>query len=296
MSTAERLTEVYGKSREIAFDNHSKFIFFSDCHRGNGSWADNFASNRNLFNHALEYYYARGFTYIEVGDGDELWENRSMSEIIQTHEDTFRIMHKFYQDGRLYMIFGNHDASKSGPKYRNSRFYRYYSYRSEKYETLFSNPEVHEGLVLKHTPTNREILVVHGHQGDLINDRLWRLARFLVRYVWNPLEMIGIKNPTSPAKNHTRKGAVERNISNWVKANKKMIITGHTHRPMFPKADDAPYFNAGCCVHPNFITGIEIQKGEISLICWSITTNSEGMLQVTRKIIAGPEKLEKFLG
>jgi len=26
---------------------------------------------------ALEHYYAQGFTYIEIGDGDELYENKS---------------------------------------------------------------------------------------------------------------------------------------------------------------------------------------------------------------------------
>ena len=295
MSTAKRLTTVYKKSKVIPFDNNSKIIFFSDCHRGNGSWADNFISNKNLFNHALNYYYDRGFTYIEVGDGDELWENRSMAEIIQSHEDTFRIMHKFHLDNRLYMIYGNHDAAKSGPKYRRSRFYRYYSYRDKEYVNLFENPEVHEGLVLKHTPTNKDILVVHGHQGDLINDRLWRLARFLVRYVWKPLETIGIKNPTSPARNHTRKGTIERNIINWVKSNQRMVIAGHTHRPMFPRDGDAPYFNAGCCVHPNFITGIEIQEGEIALISWFVATDHYGVLRVTREVVAGPEKLENFL-
>ena len=32
------------------------------------------------------------FTYIELGDGDELWENRSMKQIIEAHGDVFSLL------------------------------------------------------------------------------------------------------------------------------------------------------------------------------------------------------------
>ena len=50
----------------------------SDCHRGQGTEGDNFLKNQNLFLGALEYYNHRGFIYIELGDGDELCENRKI--------------------------------------------------------------------------------------------------------------------------------------------------------------------------------------------------------------------------
>lgn len=34
---------------------------------------------------ALRYYNKRAFTYLELGDGDELWENRSIERIRQMH-------------------------------------------------------------------------------------------------------------------------------------------------------------------------------------------------------------------
>jgi hypothetical protein len=43
MSVASRLSEVLESSEEISFDNFSKFILFGDCHRGDNSWADDFA-------------------------------------------------------------------------------------------------------------------------------------------------------------------------------------------------------------------------------------------------------------
>jgi hypothetical protein len=51
--TNKRLKEVYENAKKITFDNSDKFILFSDCHRGDGSWADDFAHNENVFFHAL---------------------------------------------------------------------------------------------------------------------------------------------------------------------------------------------------------------------------------------------------
>ncbi len=72
MSSSKRLTEVFESSEKIKLDDTSRFILFSDCHRGDNSWADDFAHNQNIYFHALTRYYDEGFTYIEIGDGDEL--------------------------------------------------------------------------------------------------------------------------------------------------------------------------------------------------------------------------------
>ena len=49
---------------------------------------------------ALNYY--KGFTYIEVGDGDELWENRSFSAIVETYRDIFLLLAKYYKE-KVYL-------------------------------------------------------------------------------------------------------------------------------------------------------------------------------------------------
>ena len=84
----------------------------SDCHRGDGSWADDFSKNQNIYFAALTHYYNENYTYIEIGDGDELWENKKLSDIIQVHSDVFWLLSKFYNEDRLYLIFGNHDMVK----------------------------------------------------------------------------------------------------------------------------------------------------------------------------------------
>ena len=52
----------------------SRFVVFSDAHRGDGTGADDFAANSLIFKCALDYYLAKGFTLIELGDAEELRE------------------------------------------------------------------------------------------------------------------------------------------------------------------------------------------------------------------------------
>jgi hypothetical protein len=89
MEKLDLVTSIFNSSKQIPFDDSSKFILMSDCHRGNGSWTDNFLKNRNIFIGALTHYYNNNYTYIELGDGDELWENTQLSDIMSVHKDTF---------------------------------------------------------------------------------------------------------------------------------------------------------------------------------------------------------------
>ncbi|MCY6483373.1 metallophosphoesterase [Clostridium aestuarii] len=294
MSTFKRLTQVFKSSKEIVIDDSAKIVLISDCHRGNSSWADNFAHNRNVFYAALKYYYNNDFIYIELGDGDELWENRKFFDIKEAHSDVFKLMRKFYIKKRLYMIWGNHDVVKKSKKFVRKNLY-YYNESKKKYESLFENIEVHEGIILRYKGTENKIFAVHGHQGDFINDTFWWLSRFLIRYIWRPLELyFGFKDPTSASKNYKRKKITERKIIKWIKANNQMVIAGHTHRPMFPEPGQTPYFNDGSCVHPHCITGIEIVNDKIMLVEWSIKTKDDGTLYIDRDIIEGPLKLQGF--
>jgi len=67
-SVARRLDEVAAAAVEVPIDDASRVIVFSDIHRGDNSWADDFAHNQTLFFFALGHYHERGFTYIELGD------------------------------------------------------------------------------------------------------------------------------------------------------------------------------------------------------------------------------------
>jgi len=295
MNNLIRITKVFETAQQIPFDDSSRIILMSDVHRGDGGWADDFAKNQNLYFAALTHYYHENYTYIEIGDGDELWKNKKLSDVIYVHSHIFWLLAKFFKEDRFYSIFGNHDMVKRDNKFVQNNMYQYFDERQKKYLPLFKNIKVHEGLVLRHTVTEQKILLIHGHQVSLLDYELWRLSRFLVRYLWRPLESFGVNDPTSTAKSYNKKNAVEKQLIEWVTKENHMLIAGHTHRPRFPEVAEPQYFNDGSSVHPRCITGIEITDGNITLVKWDIKTKLDGTMFIGREILAGPRALKDYL-
>lgn len=296
MKTSSRLDDVFRRAFPVPFDDESRFIFFSDVHRGDDSLSDEFGRNRAIYDHALDYYYNKGCTYVELGDGDELLEHPKFEHIHSAHVSTFALLKRFYDDGRFIMIFGNHDMQLSDPAYVKKNLYFVYDEYSESYEPLFPGIEIHEALVFKHRVTGQEIFAVHGHQGDLLNDQLWRVSFFTIRYFWRFMHVIGVKYAASPARNRYKRHKVERNYSRWNLRHNITIICGHTHRPKFPKPDEPSYFNTGCCMHPRGITCLELIDGQITLAGWRMHSRADGILYVKRTILQGPEPISNFQG
>ncbi len=296
MSSQSRLDRAYKNAKVISFDDNSKFILFSDCHRGDNSFADDFANNRNIYFHALKHYYNEGFTYCELGDGDELWENLHFETILRAHKNVYGLLQKLYVENRLHMIWGNHDMVYRDAKRTKELLSSYFDPKLGKDVPLFPNIEYNEAIILKHNETRQEIFLLHGHQVDFMNYVGWRINRFLVRFLWRPLQVIGISDPTSPAKNYTEMIKVERRMKKWIANNKNQFtVIGHTHRPRFPEAGELALFNDGSCVHPRSITGIEIENGNITLIKWQIATTDDGTLRIIRLPLEGPQKLTDFI-
>lgn len=296
MSTESRLNEVYQQAERYDLDGNTKIVCMSDCHRGVGNHGDNFLANQNLFFAALNYYYERCFIYMELGDGDELWENRSLKRIVEIHSDSFWIMSQFFREGRFHMLFGNHDRKKQDDSYLNGHCGQYYCDSQDQFCELLNGIKAQEGIVLEDKDTGHQILLVHGHQGDLLNDTLWKLARFLVRYVWRSLEMFGVYDPTDAGRNYKQKKKTEKKLAHWAGKNQIMVIAGHTHRPVLPSLGESLYLNDGSCVHPRCITAMEIENKEVTLVKWSVMVRHGRMLSVEREILEGPVALEKFWG
>jgi UDP-2,3-diacylglucosamine pyrophosphatase LpxH len=296
LSSKKRLSKAYRNAKILDFDNDSKFILFSDCHRGDNSFADDFANNRNIYFHALKHYYSEGFQYCELGDGDELWENIKFENILNAHKNVYMLMKLFHKDDRLHMIFGNHDMVYSNPNYVKKHLFTYFDAKTGQDTELFKNITYYEGIVLKHCDSGQEVFLTHGHQADWWNYIFWRWSRFMVRVLWKPLNVMGIADPTSPAKNYKELIKVERRTKKWIAENNNLItIVGHTHRPRFPEPGDIAFFNDGSCVHPRSITGIEIENGAISLIKWHIATREDGTLQIVKTLLEGPCKLSEYI-
>ena len=286
LSAPQRLTEVLERARTVGFDDTSRLVFFSDCHRGDNSRADAFAVNEALFLHALEHYYRAGFTYVEVGDGDELWQNQSLRPVRCTHGQTYDLLHAFDHRNRLHMLLGNHDIQHP------------YQARVNKDGIV-----AEEGLILQHTKSGRRIFAVHGHQADLRSDRLLPLAKFVVRHLWRPTLILGWAKGTLWMDDLHRQSRLERyivsriqagklrieqRIADWERDNRQIVVCGHTHRPASAQSGPIPYFNTGSCVMPGQITGIEIQNGIISSIRWSLNGG------VKRECMSAPQPLSTF--
>ena len=311
MGYYSRLSKSFEGALRLPLTDRSKYVLISDCHRGTGSNNDNFLRNQNLYFAALQHYYKAGYTYIELGDGDELWENRSMKQIMEAHGNIFWLLSRFQEQERLYMLYGNHDMVKKNAKYTKKCCNTCQCHPAD-----YPNPDApsaypslsgltfYPAIILenhlscgRNCPTGytnppMDLYLTHGHQTDLFNSTFWRLSRFLVRYLWKPLERFGVLDPTSAAKNYTRKHKAEERLHHWAEQENHILITGHTHRPTLSEQDKY-YYNSGSCVHPRCITCLEIERRHILLVKWTLAAKPDMTLYVSREVIAGPVWLDR---
>ena len=287
MSTEKRITEALEGALHLPLTPQSRYILMSDCHRGTGNANDNFLKNEYLYLAALQYYFAGNFTYIELGDGDELWENRSLCRIKEAHTESFSLLADFYRAGRLYMLYGNHDIQKKQPSFVQKHLQTCYCGQKLCEIPLFPGMPFYSGIILESGPGQQKICLTHGHQADFLNSTLWKLSRFLVRYLWKPLEGLGIPDPTSAARNNILKKKSEQRLSRWASEHQCLLITGHTHHHI-AGTPGCSYLNTGSCVSPYGITGIEVSGLTLTLVKWGLHTRKDQSLQVARQVLGEP--------
>jgi UDP-2,3-diacylglucosamine pyrophosphatase LpxH len=287
-SIEDRIEKMANNAYQVEFDDSSRFVFFSDCHRGDNGGTDAFSKNEPLFLSALKHYADNGFTYVEVGDGDELWQNPQFDRIYQAHASTFDLLHRLAKENQLYMLFGNHDIQC----------------RHTKYMKKDGLPD-RECLKLKYTKSSQSILVFHGHQTDPLSDVYAAFSRFAVRSIWRQLLRFNLARDISYHNGQERhsgiiqyivdrvkltKSRIEERLASWAYRHHQMIICGHTHQPISAEYGHAPYFNTGSCVEPNLITGLEIIKGAVLQVRWV----SQGD-EAKREVVVPPRQLSQYL-
>lgn len=277
---SEGLDQVLLAAPEIPIDDHSKIILFSDTHRGDKSAADPFTPNEGLFLHALTHYYQQGFTYIELGDGDDLWQSPNFSDIQHAYPQIFELLGRFQQDCRLHLILGNHElAGRPGQPWKKGELI------------------TEESLGLRYRPTRQLWLVAHGHQADPWCSPVNNLRQRVGQVVYNLVQLL---QSGQPAGYLSRLGPINQAIvcrleqwyrqwdkrqqkkltqqlAHWACHNRQAVICGHTHLPFFPASPQIPYFNTGCGFNPGYLTGLEIQHGWIGLVQWWV--NGRGTYQ-----------------
>jgi UDP-2,3-diacylglucosamine pyrophosphatase LpxH len=285
------------KTMQLVTTADSRFVVFSDAHRGDGTGADDFAANSLIFKCALDHYLAEGFTLIELGDAEDLWEIGHFDQIYITHTSIYRRLAAFHdsdpEKSRYIKIWGNHD--------------RYWKDNEASLRGLFPGIVVYEAALL-----DGHILLWHGHQADpSCSGARARLTKFLVGKLWTAAQRYGVRDPTRAANNPGRCDRIDETLHAWAtgglpdalvigdsapfsKGPEKRaqspitkidtIIAGHTHRPVYENLSltermyleshvgtrgirrkfhaDPAYYNTGSCVHPRCITGIEITPGQ----------------------------------
>lgn len=297
----------------LKFDSlASRFILFSDQHKGSGGWADDFDTNRGNYSAALEYYLKEGYTYINLGDCEELWENKPEA-VLQLYTRELELEAHFSTLDRYYKIYGNHDLL-------------WFDITAVKrfLQPIFGEKAVvYEGLVLQSTINNipLDIFLTHGHQGDIVSDSN-AFSKWLVGRFWVPVQRWLQLNVNTPARDFRLTDKHNRMMYQWTALNPgKVLITGHTHKPVFESMDHIQqlnkqlekaqlegnqpnisiykagiekkiheyqpgmdngnnrvkpsYYNTGCCCYSDGdITGIEIADGFIRLVRWSNKTGN----------------------
>ena len=289
----------FERIKHITMTPGMKLIVMSDMHRGDGSGADDFAQNSLIYRCALEYYFENDFTYIELGDAEELWENDNFEQIYITHTPVYDLLAKFHdpdpEKTRYIKAWGNHDL--------------YWKDHQDIYQALFPGMQICEAVLL-----NNAILMIHGHQADpMCSGPVAAVSQFFVNHIWADLQRGGVKDPTRAATNPGLCNEVDERLHKWATSNDRgiaAIIAGHTHRAVFEnlsltemrlqtlrfKGEDAAdlqarrdphYYNSGSCVHPLSITGLEIViDGEIQFGLVEWFCGAEGnMITVKKEIL-----------
>ena len=266
----------YVRTLEVNLDR-DKFIIFSDQHKGNKSWADDFNDSEKNYVAALEHYNSEGFHFINLGDSEELWKFKTL-DILPANEKSLAVECSFHPD-RYTKTFGNHDII-----WKDKFAVAFYL---KKYFT--PAPVIYEGIILKlaglQVPLN--VFLTHGHQGDLMSDNN-AVSTWIVAHIWMPMQRFLRINVNSASKDFSLKNFHNRMMYEWSSERSNLLlITGHTHSPVFASGryynhpnnkietfveNDAikpVYFNTGCCCFDDGdITGIEIAHGFIRLVKW----------------------------
>jgi predicted phosphodiesterase len=284
----------------------ARYVVFSDQHKGVRNGADDFLRCERAYNAALAYYFAAGHTLIELGDVEELWEERP-APVLDKYKHTLELSAKFHQARRYLRVYGNHDDNWSFEDQVARLLRPVYGADLKVYESI--------RLVDRKLGT---LWLTHGHQGTANSDRFSRLSRIPTRFLWRPLQRLFKFSLNSPATDWVLREKHNIALYSWALSRPNLVlIAGHTHRPVFraktlaaqieeelaaiaphevqriaelsaelewvraqdqkesgPEGAVVPlespsYFNTGCCCFVDGdITGIEIADGEIRLIRW----------------------------
>nr|WP_307735060.1 metallophosphoesterase [Chitinophaga nivalis] len=286
----------------------ARFIIFSDQHKGGKDAADDFMAAEENYLTALRYYHDQAFTYINLGDCEELWES-TPSVVIEKNRLSLEEEARFLLQRRYYRVFGNHDLE-----------WHYLVPRNQFLKPLFGKQlKLYEGIILqmRYQDTDYRIFLTHGHQGDKRSDGN-AFSKWFVAAIWTPIQRLLDIRMDTVSDSFDLVDTHNIMMYEWsVRYKNTLFISGHTHKPVFASLDHIDrltkqlekaqergdsqqaaflkealgkrqaeyagktfvktmahpsYFNTGCCCFSDGdITGIEIADGFIRLVKWEQT-------------------------
>ena len=199
--------ELLDSSPSLPIDAHSRCVFLSDLHMGDGGKSDDLRSNRELVTTVVaRWYLERGYTLILGGDIEDLQKFKA-GAIRKAWPELYESFDAFAARGALWKLVGNHDL-----KLLREKEHRY---------------PLHHGLTL--TWNGRSLFCFHGHQASRLFAKYLYISDFVVRYIAKPFKF---KN-TSISGDSRQRFKAERRIYRASRKLGLVSICGHTHRPLF---------------------------------------------------------------
>ncbi len=188
-----------------------KYVVLSDFHLGDGSGADNFIQNQNVTVKALEFYRDNNYALILLGDVEE-FHQFDMKAILEKYRS---IYDRFRQFRGLHRIFGNHDVewALKDPLFDDDK-----------------RPGL-EAIKLK-KDGSLDIMLVHGHQASLSYEKDLHIVRIGTTFY---RELEKIFKLRSKFMFEGNPGFRDEIYDSWARENKKLLICGHTHCPIFSR-------------------------------------------------------------
>ncbi|MCB2198451.1 metallophosphoesterase family protein [bacterium] len=304
--TFKRLDEAYQASPRIPFDvENDRYIIFSDVHMADKvARVDDFSRNEMIYCHALKHYYDQGFSLVLNGDVEEGWEAK-ISAILRAYKDTAYEMERLFADEgfpRHVRIRGNHDAL-----WRKEKKVQKYLWEAvgevDVHQGLRLGDDIfithgHQGewmsdeitwlaawavrhgwrwvqRILRYTTASAAVNHLVRRQRDELLYSWSRKHRQIVIAGHTHRSMFGdlpesnqlveaLKKLEADLPNNPSPFQVQATIQHL----RKVIQKAQNEEMGEPPVPS--YFNGGSCVNTNGITGIEIDRGEISLIRWEL--------------------------
>lgn len=270
--------------------------------------SDDFQRNRDIYYTALKHYYDNGFTLISVGDTEELWEcdidkilefNKSIYEMEEFFFKEKRLIRIFGNHDRFWSIksfreknyiFGNIDIVES--ILINEKIFIAHGHQGELASDILwplsrwivrniwkpfqrltgipSNSPAQNWKVRDEREEayyewakEKKVIFIAGHTHRAMFESLSKIDRLRMR-------IEELEKSLEKLTEEDRNSAIEE-IEKLNKIIEKSLIENRDGNPEKRLGREIPvpcYFNSGCCLYPNGITGIEIENGIIRLVKW----------------------------